>query len=143
MPYKDRAQRAAYQNAWKKQRRDVWFAENGPCVDCGSWDELRLDHVDPASKIDHKIWTWSEVRRLAELAKCVVRCFSCHVIKTKANREHVSGEKHHFARLSTEQVLSIRARVSLGEKQSDLAREFEVHKTVINRIVLRRTRKYE
>lgn len=78
----------AYQRRWYREvmkvRRETWFAENGPCVDCGSWDKLELDHVDPSTKENHAVWSWAESRRIAELAKCRPRCKPCHLKKTIA-----------------------------------------------------------
>ena len=37
-----------------------------------------MDHVDPATKVSHRVWNWRIERRLEELAKCVVRCQACH-----------------------------------------------------------------
>lgn len=65
-----------------KLRRVQWLKENGPCVDCGSWENLEVDHVDRSTKTHHSVWTWREDRRLAELKKCVVRCYSCHKKKS-------------------------------------------------------------
>lgn len=64
-------------------RRKKWFKENGPCVDCGSWERLELDHQNPLTKVGHNIWSWSDKPRLAELAKCRPRCHGCHLEKTK------------------------------------------------------------
>ena len=84
MPFKDPVQQRAYQVAWLQQRRLAWLAENGPCADCGTWDDLEIDHRDPAQKISHRIWAWARTRREAELAKCQVLCYRCHQIKTNA-----------------------------------------------------------
>lgn len=86
MPYVDHNVQRGYQNAWIKQRRERWLAEHGPCVSCGSWDELEVDHRDPERKLTHRVWSWSESRRLAELAKCQVLCRSCHRAKTSAEQ---------------------------------------------------------
>lgn len=91
MPYKDRAEQNEYIRQWKQKRRDGWLREHGPCK-CGSWDDLEVDHIDPATKArdahgrpirsTHVIWTWSEERRAVELAKCQALCGNCHKIKT-------------------------------------------------------------
>ncbi len=69
-------------------RREKWLAENGPCVQCGSWSELEMDHRDRNDKDPllrrQGFWTWSGARREAELAKCQVLCAACHKIKTVA-----------------------------------------------------------
>ena len=83
MPIPGIAARREYHRQWHANRRAAWFAENGPCAKCGSWERLELDHIDRATKVDHHIWSWSEKRRAAELAKCQVLCRSCHIDKTR------------------------------------------------------------
>jgi 5-methylcytosine-specific restriction endonuclease McrA len=76
----------AYKADWIKKRReklkDAWFLANGPCRICGSWEDLELDHLDPMSKFTHRIWSYSEPVRIAELAKCQALCHECHKAKT-------------------------------------------------------------
>lgn len=83
MGYKDPELQRAYQNHWIKQRRLDWLQEHGPCIDCGTWDSLEVDHVDPMQKVTHRVWSWKSERREAELVKCVARCTACHLEKTK------------------------------------------------------------
>ena len=75
-----------YQKKWYKEvvasRRKTWFDENGPCRECGSWENLELDHIDRTTKIHHAIWTWSEQRRSEELSKCQPLCYDCHKKKS-------------------------------------------------------------
>ena len=82
MPFKDPSAQRQYQREWMAKRRSDWFAENGPCVRCGSWDKLQLDHIDRTEKVSHRIWNWSKARRDAEAEKCQVLCYPCHVKKT-------------------------------------------------------------
>lgn len=91
MPYKDPAERTAYQRKWMRARRETWLQQNGPCR-CGSWADLEVDHVDPSQKVSHRIWSWSESRRAAELAKCQVLCGDCH--KAKTAQEKKARAKH-------------------------------------------------
>lgn len=97
--------RKAYMHRWYRRvvrkRRLEWLRANGPCVDCGSWSRLRVDHEDPASKVSHRIWTWSKDRREAELAKCRVRCHLCHAAKTR--RENINRDVWRGKRKSSEQ----------------------------------------
>ena len=71
-----------WQNADIKRKRLAWLALNGPCQKCGSSDNLEVDHIDPAQKVDHKVWTWKRVRRDVELAKCQALCRDCHKKKS-------------------------------------------------------------
>lgn len=56
------------------------------CVKCGSTQSLEVDHIDPALKVTHSVWSWSIPRRTVELAKCQVLCTECHKAKTRADR---------------------------------------------------------
>ena len=63
-----------------------------PCVDCGIANPLVLtfDHVrgekrgDVARLINSSL-SWNTI--LAEIEKCVVRCFNCHMIKTAKEKD--------------------------------------------------------
>lgn len=54
--------------------------KSGGCVDCGGFKRLEFDHVDKASKLFSVSTRTRSARKslLAEIAKCVVRCKSCH-----------------------------------------------------------------
>lgn len=93
MPYKDAEKQREYQRLWKRKRKEEWFLANGPCVDCGSWQNLELDHENPKEKIDHRVWSWELRKRLKELSKCKPRCRRCHRIKT--NKDFGFGELIH------------------------------------------------
>src|SRR5687768_3680232 len=86
MPYKDKAQQAEYQRNWMQKRRREFFAGK-TCKQCGSTEDLELDHVDRKSKESHAIWSWSKARREAELAKCQVLCQDCHKKKTREDQK--------------------------------------------------------
>lgn len=85
MPYRDRARQLEYQKNWMRARRAAYFHDKA-CVKCGSTHRLELDHIDPSTKVSHKIWSWTEVKRLAEIAKCQVLCVLCHREKTAEQR---------------------------------------------------------
>lgn len=85
MPYKDKQKQREYQNRSNKERRRQWIEASGPCKNCGSSEDLEVDHKDPAQKISHTIWSWSREKRDAELSKCQVLCKICH--KEKSNSE--------------------------------------------------------
>lgn len=81
MGYKDIDRRRDYARKWIADRRKSFF-ENKSCVRCGSTERLELDHIDPTQKVDHKIWSWSQKRRSAELVNCQVLCHDCHLHKS-------------------------------------------------------------
>ncbi|MDQ0241146.1 hypothetical protein [Arthrobacter bambusae] len=83
----------AYSNAQKRKYQREWCAKNRAaylegksCVHCGSAGPLEVDHIDPALKVTHSVWSWSAERRAGELAKCQTLCVPCHKAKTKAQR---------------------------------------------------------
>lgn len=125
-----------YKREWTAKRRAAWFRDK-QCVRCGSVEKLELDHVDPALKVSHSIWSWSEVKRDAEILKCQVLCKACHLSKTAEGNEgryFRNGESHPNSKLSKAQVEEIRSRWP-GESQVSLAREYGVVKQTIWEIV--------
>lgn len=92
MPYRDPVQQRAYQREWMATRRKAWLDERGPCINCGSTQNLEVDHVNAVQKITHRVWSWSAERREAELNKCVVRCHDCHKKKTAEAHENPTYE---------------------------------------------------
>lgn len=109
MPYSDPQKQREYQRQWVAARRSNWIAENGPCTDCGTWDDLEIDHIDARTKVDHRIWSWSVERRETELAKCVVRCDPCHRRKTVAAGECARGEANGATKITADNVRMIRS----------------------------------
>lgn len=97
MPMRTKEEQRAYQNEWMARRRRVWFERNGPCVRCGAWEDLQVDHIEPAQKVDHKVWSWSRERREYELGKCQVLCVECHKAKTWVEREASHGSRRRYA----------------------------------------------
>lgn len=82
MGYKNKDDKRAYQAEWVARRRLAWLVENGPCFRCGSNKELEVHHLDPSTKEANPTHLWSlspnNIKRVAELAKCVVACYTCH-----------------------------------------------------------------
>ena len=75
-PIKDPNAKRRYHREWIAKRRSQFFTDRR-CVDCGGTKELELDCRDPANNASHRIWSWSDARREAELAKYEVRCAPC------------------------------------------------------------------
>lgn len=78
MPYKDKDKQREYQRLWIKRRREEYLSDKS-CVECGSKDALEVHHTDPTLKVDHKVWSWAQIRRDEELSKCEVLCKACHL----------------------------------------------------------------
>ena len=75
-----------------RNKRNIWqYLKEHPCVDCGIDNPvvLTFDHVRGTKKysiarmVDSCV-SWETI--LAEIGKCVVRCFNCHMIKTAQER---------------------------------------------------------
>lgn len=98
MAYKDKEAQREYQRQWVAKRRAEFFADKS-CVLCGSTDRLELDHIDPSAKVSHRIWSWSEARRSAEIEKCQVLCYDHH--KEKSSRDRADRVVHGTATMYT------------------------------------------
>jgi len=68
----------------------------GKGVDCGSKENLELDHKDRSQKeFDlSKIWSGSKIKYYEELNKCQLLCYACHKEKTRIELsvEHGGGK---------------------------------------------------
>jgi 5-methylcytosine-specific restriction endonuclease McrA len=95
MGYEDDIERKRkYQREWLAARRAAWFVDHPKCVNCGGNENLELDHIDSTTKVSHKIWSWSQKRREAELNKCQVLCKKCHLSKSRENGEQPLAREH-------------------------------------------------
>lgn len=92
MPFLSKEDHRIYQLNWIKNRRKEFFDKHGPCIKCGSDNRLELDHIDPALKVSHKIWSWSWEKIYAEAAKCQILCYDCH--KEKISSENKERNKN-------------------------------------------------
>lgn len=132
-----------YQRLWKQRRREQWIQEHSPCHGCGSWDELEIDHKDSSSKLVRgtDIWSLSPAnpKRIQELEKCQVLCRACHIAKTTkaGERFRAQGELHGNSKLTTDQVLRIRELCSLGLRQQEVAKIFDISRVQVHRIQVR------
>ena len=85
MPFKNPAKKLEYQREWYAARRLKGIESlGGKCAQCGATDDLEFDHIDPATKVSHRIFSWSWARIEIELAKCQLLCVPCHYTKTIA-----------------------------------------------------------
>lgn len=132
MPYSDPARQRDYQRRWNARRRAEWL-EGRCCADCGSTNDLELDHVVPGEKVEHRVWTWTRVRRERELAKCVARCRRCHVAKGVR-----SGELRRSAILVPDDVIAIRA-MRGRMRTEELAANFGVSQWTIRDVLAGRS----
>ncbi len=130
-----RTERNAANAARKARRRQEWIVAHGPCAECGSWDELEVDHVDAGTKVSSNVWSWSQIRRDAELAKCQVLCHDCHKTKTYRNLEHAHGERSNLARWSETEVRKVRRLFESGIRQCDIAEEMHMSRGTVWNIV--------
>ncbi len=133
-----------YQRNWIRLRRAAWIEENGPCIDCGFYDSLEVDHKDAKTKLMQPSSLWSmspkNPTRIAELAKCVVRCSSCHQAKTVTNKEHARHEAHGHAKLTSAQAQEIRNKYTQpGATIRGLAREYGVDRNTLRSLLRNET----
>jgi len=81
MGYKDKEKQRRYQREWMRKRRQYYFKDK-ECIDCGSRENLEIDHIDPNKKWTHSFWSYSWEKIYKELEKCQILCSSCHKQKT-------------------------------------------------------------
>ncbi len=94
MPFARKEDHNNYLKQYLKQRYDerwpiVVKMLGGKCVECGATDRLQFDHIDPRSKrfeIADKLAQYAWPRLMAELSKCQLLCFDCHIEKSKIDR---------------------------------------------------------
>ncbi len=105
--------------AYAKMRmlREEWLAKEGPCVSCGTWKQLEMDHIKSTDKEASTVWSWKAERREAELAKCQVLCKSCHLRKTSWTR--LSRVTHS---LSMYQIMRCRCKICKAAKKVERLR---------------------
>jgi hypothetical protein len=85
MPYSNPAKRLEYAREWYAARRAKGIESlGGKCVQCGTTEDLEIDHIDPATKVSHRIFSWSWARIEIELKKCQLLCMPHHLDKTIA-----------------------------------------------------------
>ena|ERR1700754_3663545 len=88
MPYKDPETQRRYQRERVAARRAEYF-RGKVCATCGSDQRLELDHIDPMTKVSHRIWSWSAERLRVELSKCQPLCYDCHKGKSAHDQARV------------------------------------------------------
>jgi hypothetical protein len=130
MPMATPEEQREYQRKWIAARRAKWFSDKR-CVDCGTKDELQLDHVDRKLKISHNIWSWSWQRIATETVKCVVRCRPCHIKKSLLYEE--AGGNYKITRQIVEEIRRKYNTTSILQK--DLGIQYGLSKSQISRIV--------
>lgn len=75
MSYKSKGAQRAYQRRWIAARRKKYLK---PCEKCGSKKRINFHHLNPETKLSHKIWSWKVSRLERELLKCVALCRDYH-----------------------------------------------------------------
>lgn len=147
MPMRTADEQREYQRQWMATRRQQWIEANGPCANCRSTQNLEIDHIDPTTKVIavSRLWSYSRVKREAELRKCQVLCEQCHSVKTETERNLLHGEQHPLAVLSDEQIRYVRSAYSPhgrggGKSGKRLAIELGVSKQYISAVVRLKTR---
>jgi 5-methylcytosine-specific restriction endonuclease McrA len=147
MSYKDPARQREYQRQWMTDRRLRGIAIlGGRCCQCGSYEKLQVDHIDPNTKNPAlralhtgAFWSWSWHRIERELAKCQVLCHSCH--RLKSIREVARGEaKILTAKLTERDVRDIR--ISTVRPYRILAEQYGVDASLIGLVIRRRIWKH-
>lgn len=128
-----------YQREWLRKRRSDFFKDK-ECINCGTVENLQLDHIDPKTKVTHRIWSWSKQRRDTEIAKCQVLCAVCHLEKSKTNGDLAQGsrsnENNGSAKLTNAIVLQLRALYATGHyTHVQLAEMFDIPRSTVGHAI--------
>jgi hypothetical protein len=125
-----------YNRIWLKARRDAYLSANGPCVKCGSAEDLEIDHIDPSQKVTHRIWSWRKERRDVELAKCQIICKECHKRKTAIDiRPMLQKLKSPRRKLNRGDIVSMFRYRWCGYSQREIAGIFKIAKRTLEQIL--------
>ena len=126
-----------------KQCRNRWFQAHGPCVLCGSWEKLELDHIDPSTKVSHRVWSWSENRRAEELLKCQILCEACHMSKTREQLklENTGIPCYGRRKISDEEIVCAKKLRAEGLLLREVATFFNVSASTLSVLTRRSTLK--
>lgn len=141
MGYKNKDKQREYQRMWKATRRES-FIGGKPCIECGSYSNLELHHINPNEKESHSIWSWSKIRIEAEMAKCEIRCRKCHKSIHKELESHSKGEAHFSAKLKRKDVVNIRLMIMQGRPQHEIVKMYDVSKCIVSKIKRNKTWKH-
>lgn len=143
MPYTGE-QKREYAREWIRKRRQAYFFEKS-CVLCGAENRLELDHIDPATKLYAPAALWgmsdSNPKKIAELAKCQILCYDCHLIKSKT--EAVKGINHGQHKLTDKEVISLRTIYATGTiSVRAIADMFNVSRATAHLVIRNKTWKH-
>lgn len=89
----------AYMNEYMKKRyRErralAFFILGNKCVECGTTENLQIDHIFPFEKAFNfgKLWNINEKDFRAELNKCQLLCKDCHKKKSAEETSYTNSK---------------------------------------------------
>ena len=106
-------------NCYHKRRNKLIEQLGGKCVRCGSTENLEFDHISSQSKeIDISKQITSDIISIQkELIKCQLLCRSCHIQKTKEEKDaNAKISKIDATNIRSEYAFSDITQEKLGEK---------------------------
>lgn len=97
MPQRDPNAYRAYMRAymkrrWRLRRKVAIKFLGGKCVSCRTTKRLQFDHKNRKTKVASiaKLSSASEERFWAEVKKCQLLCYKCHLVKSRPELSEVS-----------------------------------------------------
>lgn len=87
-------QRAYQLDRYHRRKREAIAFLGGECVECGSAEQLEIDHIDRALKSFNisNLWGIKEEKFYEELRKCQLLCHFHHTEKTRKENSVSHGE---------------------------------------------------
>jgi hypothetical protein len=102
MSQKDKAKYNAYMRQYMLERYHNRMAQayellGGKYIVCGSFEKLEIDHIrrDTKSFTIGKLWSVSDIKFKAELAKCQLLCNKHHNVKTLSDLGQKNARRNH------------------------------------------------
>ena len=138
MPLATKEEQREYQRKWIAKRRFEFFS-NKYCARCGSKEQLHLHHKNKATKVTHRIWSWTKLRREIELKKCVVLCSKCHKRHHFNKGDFKLPPKETYAILNKELAQKIRQLKLTKLSNRKISKLFGVARQTIDDVVAGRT----
>lgn len=84
-------------NRYHKRRLEAVIFLGGKCFNCGSIENLELDHKESKKKSLSigRSWNVNYVKFWLEIKKCQLLCKNCHIIKTRTDQGQLNAKETH------------------------------------------------
>ena len=134
-----------FRNYYHRRKQGYIDLLGGRCKICNGKENLEFDHIDANNKSFNisKFMNYSKKKVEEELKKCQLLCHSCHLEKTRMNKESIrnraKGENVASSKLKKSDIVNIRKLREEGLTHQAIADEYNVRRENITAILNGRT----